>query len=195
MLCYTEYYLNVNVFCRNHRVFEGSIFKKIGTTATDVTQAPNIQTQIRYTAHSRYIAMIFHCITHETHPITRPEGRGIGCRSWVQIWPKIYNSNCFAVSTIVSYITAIYWESILLIWLWEVVGFVEKLIEANNTKEQRYALPTLCAGNPPVNGGLAQKGPAIRKLNSFYEQGWDLSVYINIGEAVDYISFAIGKCI
>ena len=68
MLCYTEYYLNVHAFCRNHRVLEGTIFKKIGTTATDVTQAANIQTQIRHTAHYRYIAVIFLCVTDKNTP-------------------------------------------------------------------------------------------------------------------------------
>ena len=38
-----------------------------------------------YTVRSRYIAVIFHCITHERHSIARPQGRGMGvvseCRS------------------------------------------------------------------------------------------------------------------
>ena len=39
--------------------------------------------------HSQYITVIFHRITLERHPIARPQGRGIGCPSWVQIWPKV----------------------------------------------------------------------------------------------------------
>ena len=58
------------ITCNN--VLEGTIFKKIGTTATDVIQAQNIQTQIRYTTHSLYIALIFLCITDKGHPIIRP---------------------------------------------------------------------------------------------------------------------------
>ena len=34
--------------------------------------------------------------------------RGLGCRSWVQTWPKYYHCNCCAVYTIVSYITEIW---------------------------------------------------------------------------------------
>ena len=38
----------------------------------------------------------------------------MGCRPWVQIWPKFHHCNCCAVCTMVSYITAIYRESIVM---------------------------------------------------------------------------------
>ena len=57
-----------------------------------------------YTVRSRYIAVIFLCTTHE---------RVMGCRSWVQTWPKFYHCNRCAVDTIVSYIIAIYRASIV----------------------------------------------------------------------------------
>ena len=63
---------------------------------------------IHNTVRSRYIAVIFLRITHE-----RAEGRGMGCHSRVQIWPKFYHCNCCAVCTIVLYVTAIYRESIV----------------------------------------------------------------------------------
>ena len=53
------------------------------------------------------------CITRERQPIARPLGRGLGCRSWVQIWPTFSHCNCCAVCTILSCITAIYRESIV----------------------------------------------------------------------------------
>ena len=37
----------------------------------------------------------------------------MGCRSWVQIWPKYYHCNCCAVYTVVSLITAMYQESVV----------------------------------------------------------------------------------
>ena len=36
------------------------------------------------TVHSRYIPVIFLWRSHERHPIARPWGRGMGCRSWVR---------------------------------------------------------------------------------------------------------------
>ena len=43
------------------------------------------------TQHSRYIAVIFLCVTRKGHPKARPYGRGMGCRSRVQIWPKFHH--------------------------------------------------------------------------------------------------------
>ena len=37
------------------------------------------------TVRFRYIAVIFLLITHDRNPIARLSGRGMGCRSWVQI--------------------------------------------------------------------------------------------------------------
>ena len=54
---------------------------------------------VMHTVRSRYIAVIFLHITHERHPH--------------QIWPKFYYCNCCAACTIISYITAIYRESII----------------------------------------------------------------------------------
>ena len=53
-------------------------------------------------------------ITHGRHPITHPLGQGLGCLSWMQIWPKFYHCYCCAVCTIISYSTAVYRESIVL---------------------------------------------------------------------------------
>ena len=58
------------------------------------------------------ILVIFLFITHVRHPIARPWGQGRGCRLWVEIWLKIYHCNCCAVCTIISYLTAVYRESI-----------------------------------------------------------------------------------
>ena len=42
-----------------------------------------------------------------------PERWGLGCRSWVQICPKFLLCNCCGFCIIVSYITAIYRESVV----------------------------------------------------------------------------------
>ena len=39
--------------------------------------------------------------------------QSVECLSWKQIWPKFYHCNCCAVCTIVSYITAICRESVV----------------------------------------------------------------------------------
>ena len=57
------------------------------------------------TVCSRYIAVIFICITIKRHPIAH--------HSWVQIYPKFYNYNCCAVCIIITYVTAIYRETIV----------------------------------------------------------------------------------
>ena len=44
-------------------------------------------------------------------------GRGMGCREWVQIWPKFYHCSCCAACTIASYMTAIYRESLMCVYL------------------------------------------------------------------------------
>ena len=60
---------------------------------------------------SRYAAVIFlHIIMKDTHPIARPLGLGMRCRSCVQNWLKFYHCN-YAVRIILSYITAIQRES------------------------------------------------------------------------------------
>ena len=64
----------------------------------------------RYTVRSRYIAVIFFVYLTKD---TRFYERGMGCRSWAQIWSKLYNRYYCAVCTIVSYITATYRESIV----------------------------------------------------------------------------------
>ena len=61
------------------------------------------------TVRSRYIAVIFLYIIHGKRPIA------MGCRSWVHIWPTFHPCSCRAVYTIVSYITAIYGESLVAI--------------------------------------------------------------------------------
>ena len=79
--------------------------------------------QTHNTADSQYfvlqcaldVSVLFLCITHERHPIACHYGRGMGCRSWVQIWLKFYHCNCCAGSTFLSYITAIYQESIIFV--------------------------------------------------------------------------------
>ena len=63
-----------------------------------------------FSAMAQLTDVTFLCLSHERYPIARPQGRGMGCRPWVQIWPKFYYC---AVHTIVSYITAICRESIV----------------------------------------------------------------------------------
>ena len=46
-------------------------------------------------------------------PHSYPVRARYGCHSWVQIWLKFYHCNCCAVCTITSYITVVYWESII----------------------------------------------------------------------------------
>ena len=50
-----------------------------------------------YTVHFRYMTVIFLRITHERHPIARPQGRAMGCRSWVKMCPKSYHWNYCAL--------------------------------------------------------------------------------------------------
>ena len=63
---------------------------------------------------SRYIASIFLRIAHDRHHIARSCGRGMGCRPWVQIWPKFHHCNHWSVCHIISYITKIYQETVVL---------------------------------------------------------------------------------
>ena len=49
------------------------------------------------TMRSQYIAVFFLCIT-----------RGMGCRPWVQFWPKFYCCNYYTISNIISYIAVIF---------------------------------------------------------------------------------------
>ena len=65
-----------------------------------------------FTVCSRYITVMILHIDHKRHPILY-YWWGMGCRLWVQIWPKFYYCNCCAVCTIVSYITATYRGSIV----------------------------------------------------------------------------------
>ena len=58
---------------------------------------------------SRYIAVIF---PHDRHPLASRQGRGY--LPWMQIWIKFYHCSCCAVCTIVSYITTIYRECIVI---------------------------------------------------------------------------------
>ena len=76
---------------------------------------------LRYTVRSRYIAVTFLCITHERRSMACPSGRCVGCRSWVQNWPRFYHSNRCAVYTIVSHninISRVYSNALGCIWLY-----------------------------------------------------------------------------
>ena len=67
-----------------------------------------------YSALSMYSGC-FSLYNSRKTPHSSPVRARYGCRSWVQIWPKFYHCNCCAVCTIISYITAIYQESIVLV--------------------------------------------------------------------------------
>ena len=62
-------------------------------------------------AHSGCIMIIFLWMTYERHPITHLWGRGMGCHSWLQVWPIFGHCNFGVVCTIKLYITATYQES------------------------------------------------------------------------------------
>ena len=64
------------------------------------------QNNVGYTVRSRYIAVIFHWITHESHFIARQHGQGMGCRSWVSLYLLgcvhkcvVYNRDILRVSS------------------------------------------------------------------------------------------------
>ena len=66
---------------------------------------------------SRCIAGKLHnCITQEGRPISRPRRWGWRCYSWMRIWPKFNHYNCCAISIVVLYVTAMYGESIVLMY-------------------------------------------------------------------------------
>ena len=87
-------------------------------------------------------------------PYLARTGGGMGCRSWVQIWPKFYHCNCCALNTIVSYIADILrsfciWH--LMPWFFALSGHQQPRYRLWDTQslvfhEEWFQLPILCYG-------------------------------------------------
>ena len=131
------------------------------------------------TVRLQYIPVILR-ITRERHPISCPKGRCKECHSWVQIWLKFYHYNC-GVCTIASYITMIYWESIVIFYMerhvsvycmaagqMPVMSKLQKLehgFESMSSESQRQLLPPTAVASMLT----IQPWPIIHKKMDWYQ--------------------------